>query len=371
MRLTTWKSQYLLDAGAEPFIGALKSKAFPYKTSLEVAELLIKLGYDPTQRASESSCPSALENAVRDLDVNWLTFFEKHKISFESVSWTPLVREIVLGTVESVAKELARGADLTGLDTWHRTPLMTAVRSGNLDKAKLLFNANADFRPDTLEEAAILECAIECTNSAMLAWLIDIGIDVDVVVRSETLLMTAAEIGNAPVVALLLTHGANVFTEDDCQIQAINKATNIEVVKLLVEAGADINKVDGTGMFLLKAAVEARDFLFFKGLLELGADVQTNNFGFTALHQAANYDQLEMMRLLLAAGADPNQINEDIGQYRPLCYVRSREAALILLDAGADPTDINEFHQSAVMFHSKTAFADVFTQTRKNRGTNK
>lgn len=380
------KFQYLLDAGADPFAGALRTRAFPHTKSFEVAELLIKLGYDPAQRAddrfdvsgqllslgltptkSSSSCPSALEWAVRDLDLDWLSFFERHNIRFERVNWTPLMRKIVLGTAASVAEELAKGADLASRDTWRRTPLMIAVRSGNLEKAKLVFEASANFRPDAEEEAGLLNCAIESGSPEMLLWLIDIGLDVDLVVDSETLLMTAAESGNAEAVRILLAHGADALVENEFQMQAINKATNLEIVKLLVDAGADINKIDGTGMFLLKASVEARDFNFLKGLIELGADVRTNNFGFTALHQATNYDQPEMMKLLLAAGADPNQINRDIGQYRPLCYARSREAALILIEAGADASDINEFHETAADFHRETDFTDIFTRTKRER----
>ena len=44
-------------------------------------------------------------------------------------------------------------------------------------------------------------------------------------------------------------------------------------------------------------------------------------------------DELEIMRLLLKAGADPNAAEMD--GWRPLWYVKSREASEILISAGA------------------------------------
>jgi ankyrin repeat protein len=86
-----------------------------------------------------------------------------------------------------------------------------------------------------------------------------------------------------------------------------------------------------------------------RSLLELGANVNNRSLGKAALHQAANYDELEIMKLLLAAGADPNLPEEDA--WRPLWVVRSREAAQILLDAGASTSAMDDIGYTAYEFH--------------------
>ena len=46
-------------------------------------------------------------------------------------------------------------------------------------------------------------------------------------------------------------------------------------------------------------------------LIEMGARVDNTSTGETALHIAAREDQLEVMRLLLEFGADPNALDVD------------------------------------------------------------
>lgn len=382
------KLQYLLSVGAKPGAVNSGSQPFPYNATLTTAELLLKTGYDPTKggdddldlaaqlislgfptdKVGSMRCPSRLEYAAKDFEIPWLRFFEKHQICFESLEWNPLIREIVLGSAESVATQLELAPDLNRCDCWNRTPFMLAVRSGDLIKAQLLLMAGGHSGGRSSVSKAVLECAIESQSAEMLNWLFSLDREVNLDDDDCAPLMTAARVGSAQAVKILLEHGADVFAVDQCDIQAINCSSNIEVVKVLVAAGADINRVDGTGMFLLKAAVESEDIEFLRGLIELGADVNNPNFGATALHQAVNYDRPDMIKLLLAAGADPNIAEDDHGGYRPLCNARSREAARLLLEAGADQFEICNYRpSSAAAFHKNSGFADLFTWP-KNRG---
>jgi len=373
------KFKYLLAAGAEKFAGKLSLRAFPYGTDFELGQLLLDLGYDPSAYDAEGAeefeeleelkdvrCPSRLESAARHLELEWLRLFESNKVSFDSIDWTALMREIVLGTIDSIRTQLAVGASLVDVDFLSRTPLLLAVRTGDVEKAKLIVEAGGDLEHRGHAGMSVLDCAIESKSTEMLRWLLELGVSPETPgVCDWRPLYQAAEEGNAGAVELLLAAGADVFAVDNCDIQAINVASNIEVAKLLVAAGADINRIDGTGKSPLRAAVEKRNLALFAGLVELGADVNLQHtFGRTALHEATNYDNLEMMTLLLKNGADPNAAEED--GWRPLWSVRSEAAAELLIASGADVYAQDDFCQNALMFHRNGEFCEFFKDVKWN-----
>jgi ankyrin repeat protein len=150
---------------------------------------------------------------------------------------------------------------------------------------------------------------------------------------------------------LLLESGAALDYETAATgSTAITSAANPQVVQVLVAAGADINTVAGDGYHLLKSAAETGDVEFVRALLKMGANVDTTSTGDTALHTAVAWDQLEIVRMLLAGGADPNA--EDVDMYTPLMQARSLECVEILLAAGASVDRADQVGTEVVHHHS-------------------
>jgi ankyrin repeat protein len=79
----------------------------------------------------------------------------------------------------------------------------------------------------------------------------------------------------------------------------------IKIVKLLVDAGADVNAKDKSGSTALIGAATNGHLLIVQMLLKHGAmaNVRESDMGFTPIGNAAGNGYTEIVRLLLAHGA--------------------------------------------------------------------
>lgn len=119
-----------------------------------------------------------------------------------------------------------------------------------------------------------------------------------------TLLHFAAMDGNIPAAQLLIKKGADVVATDKVNSQTpLLLANGLDMVKLLVESGADVKAYDSSGYTRLHSAglEEA------KYLLEHGADIEAATVsGRTPLIMAAQGYDKALVELLLSKGADIN-----------------------------------------------------------------
>lgn len=133
------------------------------------------------------------------------------------------------------------------------------------------------------------------------------------------------------VVRLLLQHGADANAWDGqnrvtplhsamrilyADMQIDNKELiQLELIQLLLEAGADPNAVSDIGESPLLWAVEQGNFDMTKLFLRFGADKTIDEFGApcgnTPLTMAARKLDLKMIELLITSGADPEALDED------------------------------------------------------------
>ncbi|KAF5248893.1 hypothetical protein FANTH_5696 [Fusarium anthophilum] len=117
---------------------------------------------------------------------------------------------------------------------------------------------------------------------------------------------------DGPMVDLLLKNGANTTRSSfDYELpirQALKSSNSDGIVKSLLEAGADIRRMSISHSILLYARTTASAKL----LIEAGAPVNfAGRMWFTPIQQAAIRNDLDMVTLLLGAGADPNLVCDD------------------------------------------------------------
>ena len=128
-------------------------------------------------------------------------------------------------------------------------------------------------------------------------------------------LIAAAKANNAPQVAALIGRGGNVNAKDAIQDSAFLYAGAEgfnEVLRLTLAAGADVSSTNRYGGTALIPASEHGHVETVQILIAAGVPVNhANNLGWTAMQEAILLNnggprQLEVVRLLLDAGADPD-----------------------------------------------------------------
>ena len=160
-------------------------------------------------------------------------------------------------------------------------------------------------------------------------------------------LIEAAKIGDGDEVARLLAQGVDSEVTDWAGWTPISWAAlrlQNNVIGILAAAGAKVDVIarsgKNSGTPLMLAARQKNGAATVALLLELGANVEgTDQYGRTALMMAARQGEVENMRLLLDAGADPNAVADLPSGSTALELARRGghdEAVRMLFEAGAE-----------------------------------
>jgi ankyrin repeat protein len=149
-----------------------------------------------------------------------------------------------------------------------------------------------------------------------------------------TALMKAVQSNDAAAVKKLIAQGANVNELDANQDAPLVMAAyqgRTEIVKLLLEAGADVAAVDpGMKATALHAAAYAGRTEAARLLVEYHIDIDKQGpyNGYTALHDAIWQNNIEVAEVLIQAGANLT-LKAHSGE-TPLDFARSKHRAQIV-----------------------------------------
>ncbi|HEU4754180.1 MAG TPA: ankyrin repeat domain-containing protein, partial [Armatimonadota bacterium] len=154
---------------------------------------------------------------------------------------------------------LAAGADPNAIDSHGETPLSRAVRENNEPAVRLLLEggANVRLRPRSRNYTPPLCAAAEAGNLSLLSLLLEAGADPNAADGTrQTPLFAAARSADetgAPIAAALLRAGADpdpLNKWGDPPLLGAVLYKNLEVIRLLAEAGANLSRIFPRGTAL-------------------------------------------------------------------------------------------------------------------------
>jgi ankyrin repeat protein len=237
------------------------------------------------------------------------------------------------------------------------TPLATAIVGGDEEMTTFLLAAGADpyrqagrFTP--LDLAFYMDCQQGGTERVMFFQNHEVPLDPDAPILGRPKLLVAAPLGNAEMVRLLLEAGADASVSGPRGMTPLGDAARnarLELVGLFLEAGADPNAPGLMGKSPLGWAVQRGHADVVTSLLEAGGDPSDTDpeSGGGLLHSAAIYGHLGIAGALLDAGAAPSA--GDAAGRTPL-YFAARyghgAVAEALLASGAHSSEIEVEHRA-------------------------
>ena len=242
-----------------------------------------------------------------------------------------------------------------------RRLLSTAVKAGHFEIVDMLIEAGADV--DGHPRSRPLFAAIGKDRTKMLEHLLKAGADPNLSWRGEGTvpLMAAIDSKSPRSMELLLEHGADprLDSRSGSMLEMAQKTGNLEVLEILLTAlNEDPPSVEAPGTKLGDRVMTADPPLAVDGFLkwcrpeklnlflEFGGDPSMETASGPAVHTAAlDCDNMDLLDLLLAAGAEMDQVDDQgrtaldklVGT-----YLRDPSQDLLLridelLGRGADP----------------------------------
>jgi uncharacterized protein len=257
---------------------------------------------------------------------------------------TPMAIAASNGSATLIGLLLDAGADANAPDPAGETPLMSATRVGRVDAVTLLLDrgAKVDVADATYQQTALM-VAVRENHPDIVKLLIARGASVNAKTRvgrtppwvlpnsvpgfghgigivrggspdrgrrqpipgAMTPLLYASRDGRMETVRMLLDAGADVNLRDANEITPLISAitnNHPDVARYLIERGADVKAVDWYGRTPLWAAVETRNMDLDNGTFE---------------NSIVRAPFLELIQVLLDRGADANARTKEVPPVRP------------------------------------------------------
>jgi len=213
---------------------------------------------------------------------------------------------------EVISILINKGAN-TDIKYKNQTPLILAAIEGNEQIVKKLFEnpktaKTIEFKDDNDKTALLTNAASKNPNMNIIRFLVDKqGANIETTDQfGNNALFYAIENGSLPLIKYLLTaqrRKLNVGHKNNDGETALMKAVQknrVDIVKLLLSSGADINAVNNDGDSVLMYAIESDNPDLIRYLITQNKiDIKhSNNLGRTVLHIAVTRDSKNIVSII-------------------------------------------------------------------------
>ncbi|KAG4100466.1 ankyrin repeat-containing domain protein [Neocallimastix lanati (nom. inval.)] len=355
---------------------------------LEIVQYLVKKGANIDYKIKNLSF---LDVAVRIKNFNIIKYLIENNAELYNVPKYTLISYIIENnSLELVKRYIEKGMNVNFMDNYKRTLLHKAVLFNKFDIVKYLVNNEAiNINAQDINQYTPLLLAVEKSLINIAELLIKKSIEKDNTGNtlnimgneiinntntnngfgincrnffsfqnninnqiSKTPLYEASKNGSFDIVKLLVENKASLNKKASNGISPINIAFQndyIDIVKYLIEQGADINSIDNDGRSLINKVVEKNSngsAALVEYLIEKGAKInKQSKDGWTPLHEAVQVGNKEVVQILINHDAFVNAKDKSL-QWTPL-HEASLNGDLVIFkllvenNADIDATDVN------------------------------
>ena len=186
--------------------------------------------------------------------------------------------------------------------------LQRAVWDGDCPRVFLALNSGVDANSRGVNSDPLLVVAAYRGHLRIMQALLDHGAEPSASTVNGPALAAAIRSGHTRVAFSLLKSGALPKWQDAHLAALCGRA---RLLKAFLSGGTDVNQLEGIGgtaaVTLIMSAAFAGETDIIRVLIECGADVNlSNENGWTALLSAASCGHVDVVKLLLSIGADAN-----------------------------------------------------------------
>ena len=304
------------EAGADVNIANNEGKLFWSLASKEKVRWALKILHDPTS--------VLLHKVVGKNDLQEVKFLIKNGADVNATDkngWVPLHIAAANGNLEILQLLIKQRAEVNAREERGRTPLHLAVSNTNVWHQQESLVAEEKYLPivrELIKAGANVNVRDKngrtplflTVNITVARELIKAGADVNVVnIYNRTTLSERAEQGRKKNVEFLIENRANLNIGDPPLSIAL-LAGHSEIGKLLIIAGADVNKGQPLNDLVdVRRIEDVKEIM--KLMIERGVNLDATTDGKSALQEAVNRNDLEFAKLLVKYGADVNVRDSD------------------------------------------------------------
>jgi len=280
---------------------------------------------------------------------------------------TPLCEAAYMRRAQTLAWLLDQGALPNREPAEGDPPVFESVQRGFFDGFLALIEQGAPFdrgNPGLLNRAP-LHWVARAGEVKIAQFLLERGADVDITDQmGKTPLFEAAEYGQPAMVRTLLAYGADLERVNEFHqtpVEVANSATP-EVLRILIEAGAELTGMNRRGRSVVAAAAKAGDLATVQYLVERGFPLDPPDAqGQSALQAAVAFRQRELVDWLIEAGADPNYCDARSEATVLLTAVESGEEEMVarILQAGAKVNGCGSDRESPLLIAASRGLLEI------------
>lgn len=288
-----------------------------------------------------------------DCDLACAKSLVKEKIPLDNYiedKYTPLLLAVRGKHLKAVRFLVEHGADVNkGISNSYNPPLNEACKNGDLDIVKYLVEHGANiywvppgWKPHADGAQMVLTTANDNNHPEVVKYLLTLGPSLSSRKNDNVeMLRQAAGSGSLDLVKFWMSKNISATEETfyGSPISYASQLGQLDVLKYMIEKGADINKSDSAGQTPLHFAAENGQLKVMRYIIEHGAVVNVSDTsGDTPLMRSVWAQELEASRFLIDRAANINAANKNGDT--PLHIASTygfAELAELLVSRGANP----------------------------------